>query len=109
MTALADTLILNGQAFSVIGFREHTNRHGYPAPLVVLEAACKQCGSRFQTAVRRAKKLRLENCRKRCLECSPPKPTKPRPEQDLRRPAQVCSVSQNRIAHETKSVVISTG
>jgi hypothetical protein len=88
MTALADTLILNGQAFSVIGFREHTNRHGYPAPLVVLEAACKQCGSRFQTAVRRAKKLLLENCRKRCLECSPPKPTKPRPEQDLSRPEQ---------------------
>jgi hypothetical protein len=65
MTELADALERNGQAFTVIGFRDHTNRHGYPAPLVVLESTCKQCGNRFETTVRRAQKLRLAGCRKR--------------------------------------------
>jgi hypothetical protein len=59
-----------GQAFTVTGAPHHTNRHGYPAPLLVLTAACKQCGMPFETAVRKARRLRLERCRKRCFECN---------------------------------------
>src|SRR5271168_703427 len=70
---ISTSLDWNGQTFTIIGFRDHTNRRGYPAPLVVLEAACKQCGNRFETAVRKAKSLRLSHCRKRCLTCSPPR------------------------------------
>lgn len=67
----SDTIEWKGQAFTILGTREYTNRHGYPAPLVVLETACKQCGTRMQVTVRQTKRLRLDRCRKRCLECSP--------------------------------------
>jgi hypothetical protein len=62
---------MTDDAFTIIGTREHTNRHGYPAPLVVLEVPCKRCGAKFEVTVRAAKRLRLDRCRRRCTECSP--------------------------------------
>jgi hypothetical protein len=87
---IPDTLVFKRQAFSVVGFREHTNRHGYPVPLTVLQAPCKECGKPFETTVL-GKNPRLDKCRRRCRECSPPRQTKARPAQDLRRPAQMAA------------------
>jgi hypothetical protein len=72
---IGQTFEWKGQEFTVSGTREHTNRHGYPAPLVLLQAPCKQCGAPFQTAVRQAKTLRLDRCRKRCFACAPARET----------------------------------
>lgn len=70
---MTDRFEWNRQTFIVTGAREHTNRNGFPAPLVVLETACKQCGATIEVTVRKAKRLRLDRCRKRCMTCSPPR------------------------------------
>jgi hypothetical protein len=61
-----DTFEIQGQAYTVVGSRDHMTRYGRPVTLWVLQAACAECGEAFECAATKTMVHKRKVTHRRC-------------------------------------------